>query len=44
LRQHGVDLPMKRIDAATAQRIAGVRIEQPTEKKGMMGGALIIEK
>jgi bla regulator protein BlaR1 len=44
LRQHGVDLPMKRIDAATAQRIAGVKIEQPSEKKGMMGGALIIER
>jgi hypothetical protein len=44
LRQHGVDLPMKRIDAATAQRIAGVKIEQPSEKKGMMGGALIIKR
>jgi bla regulator protein BlaR1 len=41
LRQHDVDLPMKRIDAATAQRIVG--IVRP-KGKGLMGGALIIER
>jgi hypothetical protein len=47
LHQHGANVPMKRIDAATAERIAGIRAEQPARReipkgKGLMGGALII--
>ncbi len=43
LRKYGVNVPMKRIDAATAQRIPSVptRTGRPMGK-GLMGGALII--
>jgi len=48
LRQHGVDMPMKRIDAATAQRIARFRAEQDEirterQKKGLMGALVILQ-
>jgi bla regulator protein BlaR1 len=44
LRQHGVNMPMKRIDAATAQRIASTR-ELPARRRGtFVGGALIIRQ
>jgi Domain of unknown function (DUF3471) len=47
LHEYGVNMPMKRIDAATAQRITSIRAEQPAGGgrpmgKGLMGGALII--
>jgi hypothetical protein len=48
LHQHGVNMPMKRIDAATAQRIAGNRAEKLTEtltekqQERISGGALVI--
>jgi len=49
LHQYGVNMPMKRIDAATAQRIASIRAEQPAGRgipygKGLTGGALIIPR
>jgi bla regulator protein blaR1 len=44
LHQHGVDMPMKRIDAATAQRIASIPAEKRPMAKGLMGGALIIPR
>ena len=42
LRQHGIDMPMKRIGAATAQRIASIRVEQRYRPKPDRVGALII--
>jgi len=42
LRQHGIDMPMKRIDAATAQRIASIRVEQRYRPRPDRVGALII--
>ena len=44
LHQHGVEMPMKRIDAATAQRIAGTPAGRRPIAKGLMGGALIIAR
>jgi len=45
LHKYGVNMPMKRIDAATAQRIASIRAEQPAGRgKGLTGGALIIPR
>jgi bla regulator protein blaR1 len=41
LQKYGVDMPMKRIDAAAAQRIASIR-EQPYRPKADRLGALII--
>jgi hypothetical protein len=42
LHQYGIDMPMKRIDAATAQRIASIRTERPYRPKPDRLGALII--
>jgi hypothetical protein len=42
LHQYGIDMPMKRIDAATAQRIASIRTERPYRPKPDSVGALII--
>jgi bla regulator protein BlaR1 len=42
LHQYGIDMPMKRIDAAAAQRIAGVRTEQRYRSKASRIGAVII--
>jgi bla regulator protein BlaR1 len=42
LHQHGINMPMKRIDAATAQRIASIRAEQPYRPKPDRRAALII--
>jgi hypothetical protein len=47
LHKYGVNMPMKRIDAATAQRITSISAEQPAgggrpKGRGLMGGALII--
>jgi bla regulator protein BlaR1 len=42
LHQHGIDMPMKRIDAATAQRIASTRAEQRYRPKPDRVGAFII--
>src|SRR5206468_9776294 len=42
LHQHGLDMPMKRVDAATAQRIASIRVEQRYRPKPDRVGALII--
>ncbi|MEH2527989.1 MULTISPECIES: M56 family metallopeptidase [unclassified Bradyrhizobium] len=42
LHQHGINMPMKRIDAATAQRIASTKAEQRYRPKPDRVGALII--
>jgi bla regulator protein blaR1 len=44
LHQHGVDLPMKRIDAATAQRIASTHGLPARRPGNFVGGALIIRQ
>jgi hypothetical protein len=44
LHQHGVDMPMKRIDAATARRIASTH-GRPGRRPGrFVGGALVIRR
>jgi bla regulator protein BlaR1 len=42
LHQHGIDMPMKRVDAATARRIASIRAEQRYRPKPDRVGALIV--
>ena len=42
LHQHGIDMPMKRIDAATAQRMASIGADRPYRPKPERMGALII--
>jgi len=42
LHKYGVDIPMKRIDAATAQGIAGLGVERPHQPSPDRSGALII--
>jgi len=42
LHQYGIDMPMRRIDAAAAQRIASFRAEQRYRSKADRRGALII--
>jgi bla regulator protein blaR1 len=42
LHQHGIDMPMKRIDAAAAQRVASIRAEQRYRLKSDRVGAFII--
>jgi bla regulator protein blaR1 len=42
LRQYGIDMPMKRIDAATAQRIVDTRAERNYQPKPDRRGAFII--
>jgi len=44
LHQHGVNMPMKRIDATTAQQIVGTPAGRRPMAKGLMGGALIISR
>jgi hypothetical protein len=42
LHQHGLNMPMKRIDGAAAQRIASMRAEQRYRQKQDRVGALIV--
>ena len=42
LHQYGIDMPMKRVDAATAQRITSIRTGRPYQPKPDRRGALII--
>jgi bla regulator protein BlaR1 len=42
LHQHGMSMPMKRVDAATAQQIASIRAEQRHRQKQDRVGALIV--
>jgi hypothetical protein len=42
LRKYGIDIPMKRIDAAAAQRIVSIGPERDHRPKPDWGGALII--
>jgi hypothetical protein len=42
LHQYGMDVPMKRIDAATARRIASIRADRPYRPKPERMGALIV--
>jgi bla regulator protein blaR1 len=44
LHKYGVDMPMKRIDAAAAQRIATQPIAPPRSPGKFVGGALIIRQ
>jgi hypothetical protein len=45
LHQHGVDMPMQRVDAATAQRIvAGTLVRTGPRPGKFVGGALIIRQ
>ena len=44
LHQHGVNIPMKRIDATTAQRIASTHGQPQGRPGGFVGGALIIRQ
>ena len=43
LHQHGVSMPMRRIDAAVAQRIASAH-ERPRRPGKFVGGALVIQQ
>jgi hypothetical protein len=42
LHQYGIDMPMKRVDAATAQRITSIRTGRSYQPKPDRRGALII--
>jgi hypothetical protein len=42
LHQYGIDMPMKRVDAATAQQIASIKAERPYRAKPDRRGAFII--